>query len=183
VHQVLLSLGANLGNPIATLHHAIQCISQQVLTNVRVSEFYETAPVGVTDQPAFINVAVVGMSVANPREIRDACKSIEDQLGRQHRERWHEREIDIDVILVGDCIYDEDDVHIPHLRMHERRFVLLPACDLIPEAVCPRIQKNLAQLLEECEDGVSQPKRIASSEQRVASSEQRVASSEQRVIP
>jgi hypothetical protein len=65
--------------------------------------------------------------------------------------------------------------------MHERRFVLLPACDLIPEAVCPRTQKNLAQLLEECEDGVSQPKRVASSKQRAASSEQRAANSEQRV--
>lgn len=167
MHQVLLSLGANLGDPIATLHHAIRCIGEQVLSNVRVSEFYKTAPVGVTDQPAFINVAVVGFSAATPPEIRDACKVIEDQLGRQHRERWHEREIDIDVILVGDSIYDEDDVHIPHLRMHERRFVLLPACDLIPEAVCPRSQKNLSQLLEECEDGVSQPVRVASSEQRV----------------
>jgi 2-amino-4-hydroxy-6-hydroxymethyldihydropteridine diphosphokinase len=161
MHQVLLSLGANLGDPIATLNHAIACIREQVLVDVRVSALYQTAPVGITDQPAFINAAVVGLSAAEPREIRDACKSIEVQLGRQHRERWHEREIDIDVILVGSRIYSDDELHIPHLRMHERRFVLQPACDLIPETVCPRSNLSLLELLARCTDDVSRPVRIA----------------------
>lgn len=162
MHQVLLSLGANLGNPRETISRAIDLIARDVLADVRASAFYETAPVGITDQPVFINAAVVGTSFATAQQIHDACKQIEKELGRQHRERWHQREIDIDVILVGDCIYDKDDIHIPHPRMHERQFVLVPACELISDAICPRTGKPLSQLLEECTDTVSNPKRTAS---------------------
>lgn len=157
MHQVLLSLGANLGDPRATIARAIDLIGQRILTNIRASDFYQTAPVGVTDQPAFINVAVVGFSSAEPREIHDACKLIEQELGRIHRERWHEREIDIDVILVSDIIIDDGKMQIPHPRFHERRFVLQPACDLIPLALCPASSKTLSRLLEECIDETSQP--------------------------
>ena len=162
MHQVLLSLGANLGNPIETLTKAVKLIEKHVLQDMRVSSFYETAPVGFLEQPAFINIAVTGTSDAAPFHIHAACKDIECKLGRQQREQWHEREIDIDVILVGDMIYDVDDVHIPHLRMHERMFVLLPACEVAPDMVCPRTDKPLSQLLAECTDTVSNPKRVAS---------------------
>ncbi|MBU3680088.1 MAG: 2-amino-4-hydroxy-6-hydroxymethyldihydropteridine diphosphokinase [Candidatus Kapabacteria bacterium] len=147
MHTVLLSLGANIGDIRTTISRAIELIGQTVLLDVRVSPLYQTAPVGFTEQPDFLNCAVVGLSSASARQIHDACKDIERQLGRQQRERWHEREIDIDVILVGDVIYDEGDVHIPHLRMHERLFVLQPACDLIPNAVCPRTGKTLEELV------------------------------------
>ncbi len=160
MHQVLLSLGANLGNPRETISRAIDLIAQRLLADVCASAFYETAPVGITDQPVFINAAVVGTSFATAQQIHDACKQIEKELGRQHRERWHQREIDIDVILVGDCIYDEHDVHIPHPRMHERRFVLVPACEVAPDMVCPRTDKPLSQLLTECTDTVSNPNRV-----------------------
>lgn len=160
MQTVLLSLGANLGNPAETIARAIELIGENVLTNVRASALYRTAPVGVTDQPDFINGAVVGESTASAREIHDACKNIERILGRQQRERWHEREIDIDVILVGNVVYDEDDVHIPHLRMHERMFVLQPACDLIPDIICPRNGKTLQQLLDECIDETSRPQKV-----------------------
>lgn len=160
MHQVLLSLGANLGSPLETLTIATKLIKQHVLQDVRVSSFYETEPVGFTDQPAFINIAVVGTSTASQVEIHAACKGIEHQLGRVHREQWHEREIDIDVILVGSVVYDDGSLHIPHLRMHERMFVLVPACELIPDAICPRSNKPLAQLLAECNDNVSKPQPI-----------------------
>lgn len=161
MHQVLLSLGANLGDPRATIARAMELIGQRILTNMRASALYQTAPVGVPDQPQFMNAAVVGYTTAEPRQIHDACKLIEQELGRRHREQWHEREIDIDVILVGEAIYDHGDVHIPHIRMHERMFVLVPACDLAPEALCPRSHKPLTQLLAECSDTVSKPQRIA----------------------
>lgn len=164
MHQVLLSLGANMGNPTSTISRAIELIKQRVLSDVRVSHFYATAPVGITDQPDFINAAVVGTSSATPQHIHDACKQIEEELGRQHRERWHQREIDIDVILVGDCIYNNQQVVIPHPRMHERRFVLVPSCELIPDAVCPQSAKPLSQLLKDCQDIVSQPKLVADSQ-------------------
>lgn len=160
MHTVLLSLGANLGNPADTIARASKLIAENVLTNVRISPLYRTAPVGVTDQPDFINCAVVGESSSSAREIHDACKDIERILGRRQRERWHEREIDIDVILVGKIIYEDADVHIPHLRMHERMFVLQPACDLVPDIICPRNGKTLQQLLTDCTDETSRPQRV-----------------------
>jgi 2-amino-4-hydroxy-6-hydroxymethyldihydropteridine diphosphokinase len=160
MHTVLLSLGANLADPIATITRAVEMLGESVLENIRLSPLYSTEPVGVTDQPPFINAAVAGTTTKSAREVHDACKNIEILLGRQHRQRWHEREIDIDVILVGSEILDDEDVHIPHLRMQERRFVLQPACDLAPDAICPRTQKPLAQLLEECQDQVSRPRRV-----------------------
>jgi len=164
MHQVLLSLGANLGSPLTTLNRAIERISSDVLTDVRVSPFYETAPVGFQDQPPFVNAAMTGFTSASAVEIHHACKVIEKDLGRQHREQWHEREIDIDVILVGTEVHDDSHVHIPHPRMHERMFVLVPACDIAPNMLCPRSHKTLTQLLAECTDVVSQPKRLETNE-------------------
>jgi 2-amino-4-hydroxy-6-hydroxymethyldihydropteridine diphosphokinase len=162
MHQVLLSLGANLGSPLETLSRAIELIGTHILHNVRVSSFYETAPVGFADQPAFINVALIGTTQMCAADIHAACKDLEQQLGRQHRQQWHEREIDIDVILVGSELYDHNNVTVPHKRMHERMFVLLPACEVAPDMVCPRTDKPLSQLLAECTDTVSNPKRVAS---------------------
>lgn len=160
MQTVLLSLGANLGDPIATITKAAELIGKTVLSDLRISALYRTAPVGVTDQPDFINGAVSGYSAASARQIHDACKDIERLLGRKPRARWHEREIDIDVILVGSTIYEEDDIHIPHPRFHERLFVLQPACDLLPDALCPRTGKSLKQLLQECPDMTSKPQKV-----------------------
>lgn len=160
MQTVLLSLGANLGDPIATITRAVELIGKTILSDLQISALYRTAPVGVTDQPDFINGAVSGYSAASARQIHDACKDIERLLGRRPRARWHEREIDIDVILVGSTIYEEDDIHIPHLRFHERLFVLQPACDLLPDALCPRTGMSLKQLLQECPDTTSEPRRV-----------------------
>ncbi len=160
MQNVLLSLGANLGDPADMIRRATELIGITVMSDARLSPLYETQPVGFTDQPPFINAAVSGTSLLSPLEIHDACKMIERRLGRRQRQRWHEREIDIDVILVGTGIVDHNDVHIPHLRMHERLFVLMPACDLMPDAVCPRTGKPLHQLLQECPDDLSKPKQV-----------------------
>lgn len=160
MQTVLLSLGANLGDPVKTITKAAELIGRNLLSDLRLSALYRTAPVGVTDQPDFVNCAIAGRSESSARQIHDACKEIERLLGRKPRARWHEREIDIDVILVGDVIYDEADIHIPHLRFPERQFVLQPACDLLPDAVCPRSGKTLQQLLAECPDVTSQPRKV-----------------------
>jgi 2-amino-4-hydroxy-6-hydroxymethyldihydropteridine diphosphokinase len=161
--QVLLSLGANLGNPVETLDNAIRLISTSILQNVQASTLYKTAPVGFTNQPPFVNAAVVGTTEMNPTEIHRACKQLETMLGRTQRERWHEREIDIDVILIDDLVIDSIDVQIPHPRFHERLFVLTPACELIPDVICPITGKTLAQLLDECPDTVSCPVQLTNS--------------------
>lgn len=153
--RVLLSLGSNIGNSREMVRTAMAEIERTILFNTQRSQLWLTDPVGYTDQPPFINAAIVGTCDVSAQEIHDRCKEIENRLGRQQRERWREREIDIDVILVGDVVVDEGDLHIPHARMEERRFVLAPCQEIAPEMVSPRSGKSIAELLESCPDSSS----------------------------
>ncbi|MCX6140483.1 MAG: 2-amino-4-hydroxy-6-hydroxymethyldihydropteridine diphosphokinase [Candidatus Kapabacteria bacterium] len=153
--RVLLSLGSNIGNSRENIRVAMTAIERDILTNTTRSSLWLTEPVGYTAQPDFINAAIVGFSHLTCVQIRDRCKEIESELGRAQRERWREREIDIDVILVGDEIIDEDDLHVPHARMEERRFVLAPCNEVAPDMISPRSKKSIAELLFRCTDNSS----------------------------
>jgi 2-amino-4-hydroxy-6-hydroxymethyldihydropteridine diphosphokinase len=108
--------------------------------------------VGYVDQPQFVNGAMIGTSDLAAREIHDRCKAIEQMLGRTQRERWREREIDIDVIIIEGEVFDDDGIHIPHERMSERRFVLVPSFEIASTLVCPRSGQTIEQLLAVCSD-------------------------------
>ena len=128
-----VGLGANLGDREATIRAAVA----QLPGVVAVSPLRETDPVGVTDQPQFLNgVAALETELA-PRELLDVLLAIERRLGRERRERWGPRTIDLDLLLYGDEVIDEDGLKIPHPRLHERRFVLEPLADLAPQLVVP----------------------------------------------
>ncbi len=135
-----LALGTNLGDRIGHLREAISRLGEIGGVDVlRVSRVYETEPMGVAEQPMFLNM-VVEVSIAegmSPRELLRAVKQIEMELGRQERERWGPREIDIDVLLVGEGRVEEADFQVPHPRMWERAFVVVPLADLAPEMVTP----------------------------------------------
>ena len=104
---------------------------------VAVSTLRETDPVGVTDQPRFLNgVAALETELA-PRELLDVLLAVERRLGRERRERWGPRTIDLDLLLYGDEVIDEAGLTIPHPRLHERRFVLEPLAELAPKLVVP----------------------------------------------
>lgn len=150
--RVLLSLGSNIGDSRENVRAAMAAIERDILTDVKRSSLWSTEPVGYTEQPDFINAAITGYSSLSCRQIRDRCKEIETALGRAKRERWREREIDIDVILVGDEIIDDDDLHVPHARMAERRFVLAPCNEIAPDMISPRSKNTIAELLEQCVD-------------------------------
>ncbi|HLP28120.1 MAG TPA: 2-amino-4-hydroxy-6-hydroxymethyldihydropteridine diphosphokinase [Candidatus Didemnitutus sp.] len=150
--QVLLSLGSNIGDSRAMVRRAMLEIERSILTDTRRSHLWLTDPVGYTDQPPFINAAIVGACEHTAQEIHDRCKEIEVALGRRQRERWREREIDIDVILVGMEIIDEGELHIPHARMEERRFVLAPCHEIAPDMISPRSGKTITELLAQCPD-------------------------------
>ncbi|MBK9183919.1 MAG: 2-amino-4-hydroxy-6-hydroxymethyldihydropteridine diphosphokinase [Ignavibacteria bacterium] len=150
--RVLLSLGSNIGNSREMVRAAMTEIERTILSDTLRSQMWLTDPVGYTDQPPFINAAIVGSSDLSAQEIHDRCKNIENQLGRQQRERWREREIDIDVILVGDVIVDDGHLQIPHARMEERRFVLAPCQEIAPEMVSPRTGMSIGELLNVCPD-------------------------------
>lgn len=128
---------------------------RNILFDITISPFYETEPVGYEEQPSFINCALIGYTTLQPIELFNQIKSIEKFFGRKERPRWHERELDIDIILFDDMIIENDYLTIPHPRMNERRFVLLPSCDIAPDMVHPETHKTIAELHRECKDNHS----------------------------
>jgi 2-amino-4-hydroxy-6-hydroxymethyldihydropteridine diphosphokinase len=133
VTAAYVGLGANLGDREETIRAAVA----ELPDVVAVSPLRETDPVGVTDQPQFLNgVAALETELA-PRQLLDVLLAVERRLGRERRERWGPRTIDLDLLLYGDEVIDEDGLKIPHPRLHERRFVLEPLADLAPQLVVP----------------------------------------------
>jgi 2-amino-4-hydroxy-6-hydroxymethyldihydropteridine diphosphokinase len=133
VTRAYVGLGANLGDREATIRAAVAALSGVVA----VSRLRETDPVGVVGQPPFLNGAVALETVLSPRELLDALFAVERDLGRERRERWGPRTIDLDLLLYGDETIDEPGLTVPHPRLHERRFALEPLLDLDPELAIP----------------------------------------------
>jgi 2-amino-4-hydroxy-6-hydroxymethyldihydropteridine diphosphokinase len=150
---VLFSLGSNVGPREDNLLSALRLLEESscVISPI-ISSFYETEPVGFTSQPWFLNIGVCGTTNLLPLELLDKCKSIESKIGRISRLRWHEREIDIDILLFGNHIIQSETLIIPHPLMHTRRFVLKPAAEIAADAVHPVFAKTIGRLYEECAD-------------------------------
>ena len=114
-----------------------------------VSRLRETEPVGVVDQPPFLNGAVAIETALAPRDLLDLLLEIERSLGRVRGERWGPRTIDLDLLVYGDEVVDEPGLRVPHPRLHERRFALEPLAELEPELDLPghgRVSDVLAEL-------------------------------------
>lgn len=152
-NRILLSLGTNLGNRESTLQNVVNVLKKSdFLSEVEVSKYYQTEPVGYTEQPDFLNIAFSANTNIDLFQLIYLLKSIEYLFGRKKRKKWHQREIDIDIILFGDTVLNSKQLTIPHKAMHLRRFVLLPALDISPEMLHPLFDKSIKQLLEECND-------------------------------
>jgi 2-amino-4-hydroxy-6-hydroxymethyldihydropteridine diphosphokinase len=143
--RAYVGVGANLGDREATIRAALEALPGLV----GVSKLRETDPVGVVDQPPFLNAAAVLETELAPRELLDTLLAVERELGRERRERWGPRTIDLDLLLYGDETIDEPGLTVPHPRLHERRFALEPLLDLDPELAIPgrgRVANLLAGL-------------------------------------
>ena len=131
----VLGLGGNLGDPRTQIAAAIRSLAQYPAIQVRaVSALYETPPWGKTDQPSFLNAAMLVMTELSAQALLDTILRVEQQLGRQREERWGPRTVDIDILLFGEESIDEPGLHVPHPRLHERAFALAPLADVMPEA-------------------------------------------------
>ncbi len=141
-----LSLGSNLGDRAASLHAAIAQlgVAGRLLA---VSALYETQPVGVPDQPWFLNCVAAVETDQTPRELLQLALHVEASMGRLRMRDKGARNIDIDVVLFGDCVVDEPGLKIPHPAMHRRRFVLEPLVEIAPEAWHPGLGKTARELL------------------------------------
>ena len=122
--RVWLALGSNLGDRDAYLAAARDALSKAGVALVRESRVAETDPVGITNQPRFKNQVLQVETTLDPRQLLERVKRIEHELGRQARERWGPREIDIDILRYDNRTVDEPGLHIPHPELQNRPFLL-----------------------------------------------------------
>jgi 2-amino-4-hydroxy-6-hydroxymethyldihydropteridine diphosphokinase len=137
VTRAYLALGSNLGDRLATLQRALDLLGDATgIRVVRSSRVFETAPVG-PEQPDFLNAVVEVETSLDPPALLAAALGVERELGRERAERWGPRTIDVDVLTYDEVDVDEPDLRIPHPRMHERAFVLVPLGELDPDPPLP----------------------------------------------
>ena len=149
--RVFVGIGSNLGDRVLNCKKALNGISAFAKI-VGVSSVYETEPVGNEGQPDFINCTAEIETALPPLELLERLHSVEDKLERLRGERWGPRTIDIDIIFYDDLIIDTDELTIPHLSAHTRRFVLEPICEIDPWLVHPGFGVHVYKLLNDLED-------------------------------
>jgi 2-amino-4-hydroxy-6-hydroxymethyldihydropteridine diphosphokinase len=136
VQEAYVALGANLGDRESSLAEAIRRLQADSELEVRrISAAYETAPVGYTDQPSFLNMAVCLGTELDPIGLLRRLLAIEQEMGRVRDVRWGPRNIDLDLLVHGEAKADTPELTLPHPRMGQRAFVLVPLGDIWPKAI------------------------------------------------
>lgn len=151
--MIYLGLGSNIEDKLNYIISAVKKISKLKGTNIlRSSSFYRTEPWGIISQEEFINSIVEIESTLTPGKLFKEIKKIETDLGRKKRKKWHEREIDIDILFYNDEIINTRELTIPHPEIQNRKFVLIPMCELNPALVHPVLNSSLEDLLNNTKD-------------------------------
>ena len=149
---MFLLLGSNLGDRKKNLTVARNEIELAVGPIIKTSSLYQTAAWGKTDQPDFLNQAIEVETSLSPEEALLQILKMEISLGRRRKEKWGERIIDIDILLYGDIVTNSPQLTIPHPRLPNRRFALVPLTEIAADVVHPELQKTIRELLEVCPD-------------------------------
>lgn len=148
-HNAFIALGSNIGDKKANITNAIKLINSSDHTKIITqSASYETKPVGYTEQDDFINAVVQIKTTLNPKKLLHFLLEIEKELKRERIIRWGPRTIDLDIILYDDIVTNDEEVIIPHPRMHERMFVLEPLCEIAPFIIHPLLNRRMFELKE-----------------------------------
>lgn len=150
--KVILGLGSNIGDREEQLRHAVASLGQRGITVLQCASLYLTEPRDFVDQPWFLNTVVKAETKLAPRELLEQCLAIEREAGRMRTEFRGPRPIDIDILFFEDRQVQAPDLHIPHPRYADRRFVLVPLAELVPDFRDPVRNLTVQQLIESCPD-------------------------------
>ena len=154
MHQAFVSIGSNLGDKIENCRKGIDALladGQSIL--VKASSYYRTSPVDYEEQDWFVNLVIKIKTTLDPVDLLDKMKEIEEAAGRKASiVRFGPRVLDLDIIFFGDQIIQTAQLEVPHPRMHKRRFVLKPICDIEPFMVHPLLGKDMRFLLDGLKD-------------------------------
>jgi len=147
-----LLLGSNLGNRATYLQQAQQVLASTAGAIMVASAYYETAAWGLEDQPAFLNQVLAVRTALPAAELLAACLATEQQAGRERRQRWGARTLDVDILLYGQEIIDTPTLTVPHPALPARRFALVPLAEIAPQLVHPQLHQTVTELLATCPD-------------------------------
>lgn len=148
-----LSLGSNLDDRLLYLHDAVQLLhNDEHIEVMNVSSLYETDPVGYTNQGNFLNIVVKLKTTYTAEQLLTVSQSIENRLGRKRVIRWGPRTVDLDILLFNHENIESDDLSVPHPRMHERAFVIIPLVEIEPNIKLPTTGRFLNEILERIPD-------------------------------
>jgi len=152
VHSVYLHLGSNIGDRLGNLLKAKFVIQRKIGHIQLLSQVYETEAWGKTNQSAFYNQALLVRTEMTASQVLNAIHEIENQLGRQRTEHWGPRTIDIDILFFEHEIINTKKLTLPHPRLHERNFVLVPLEEIAPSFIHPILNKSVKKLRKSCPD-------------------------------
>lgn len=133
--EIILGLGGNLGDPATTILAALRRLDTEGVTIIARSRLYRTPPWGPVLQPDFLNGCAIGRTELGPRDLLALTQRIETEFGRERALRWGPRTLDIDILTYGDVVFDELGLTIPHPRLTERSFVLVPMAEIAPDRI------------------------------------------------
>jgi 2-amino-4-hydroxy-6-hydroxymethyldihydropteridine diphosphokinase len=152
MNKAYLLTGGNMGDRKALLQQAEQLLNEHCGEITASSSLYETAAWGKTDQPAFLNQALELSTTLNAKQLIRKILKLEKMMGRERKEKYGPRIIDIDILLFNDEVFDIPFLKVPHPEMQNRRFALLPLTEIAKELVHPVFKKTIGQLLKDCPD-------------------------------
>lgn len=152
MHKAILHIGSNVGDRLSYLSKCRRLIASKIGKIETSSSVYETEAWGLKDQDAFLNQAFKVATTLDITDLLSMCQEIESRLNRERKIKWGPRTMDIDIIFYDDIEMDEEDLTIPHPRMHERNFVLFPLNEIVPDWQHPKLGKSVQQLINESQD-------------------------------